>query len=325
MSADACLVTGGAGFIGSHLVSRLLGAGADVRVLDDLSRGSRDNLGGAEGCELIVADVRDADAVHRAAKGVRTIYHLGAVPSVVESVAQPTRTNAVNVEGTLNVLDAARACGVDRVVFAASCAAYGDATNLPLQESERPRPSSPYALQKVTSEEYSRLYGELYGLEVVALRFFNVYGPRQDPYGDYAAVVPRFALAAAHGEPVHVYGDGEQTRDFVYVEDVARACELASRADGAAHQVINVASGVATSINQLVEAVGHGIGAELDVVRLDERPGEVRHSVADTTLAERALGFEPEFDLSSGLRATIEDLRSRVPAPAAAAQQGEAR
>jgi len=308
VSADRVLVTGGAGFIGSHLVEHLLAQGLEVRILDDFSRGTRANLAavGALDCERIEASVCDANAVHRAAKGVRWIHHLAAVPSVVESVAQPARTNAINVEGTLHVLDAARASRVERVVFASSCAIYGDGPELPKTEDLPPRPASPYALQKRTCEQYCRLYGELYGLEAVPLRFFNVFGPRQDPYSDYAAVVPRFALAAVRGEAVRIYGDGQQTRDFVYVGDIARACDVAARTPGIAGRVINIARGEATSIAALAELVGRCVGSPLAIAHLPERAGEVRDSVADTSRAQDGLRFRAEIDLEEGLRRTVE-------------------
>ena len=330
--SDIALVTGGAGFIGSHLVAHLLAEGIEVRVLDDLSRGSRENLAaaGCADCEFVEASVCDDAAVHRAVKGVRWVYHLAAVPSVVESVAQPVRTNAINVEGTLHVLDAARACGVERVVFAASCAAYGDAPELPTREDMRPQPASPYALQKVTSESYCRIYGELYGLEAVVLRFFNVYGARQDPYSDYAAVVPRFATAAVRGEAVRIYGDGEQTRDFVHVADIARACGRAAKTTGVGGQIFNIARGAAVSINELVAAVSETVGREVEVEHLAERAGEVRHSVADTTRAVSQLGFKADIDLKEGLRRTVESFASDKTrakgAPETSVQQrGEAR
>ena len=305
---DVALVTGGAGFIGSHLVSDLLAHGVEVRVLDDLSRGSKANLAaaGAADCELVEESVCDDAAVHRAVKGARWVYHLAAIPSVVESVAQPARTNAINVGGTLHVLDAARASGVERVVFAASCAAYGDDSELPKREDMRLRPTSPYALQKITSENYCRLYSSLYGLDAVSLRFFNVYGPRQDPYSDYAAVVPRFALAAVRDEVLRVYGDGEQTRDFVHVTDVARACRLTAVANDVAGEVFNVACGRPVSINELVAGVSDGVGRPLDVERLPERAGEVRHSVADISKTASELGFEAEIGLKEGLGRTVE-------------------
>ncbi|MCA9511593.1 MAG: NAD-dependent epimerase/dehydratase family protein [Myxococcota bacterium] len=321
MSADRVLVTGGAGFIGSHLVEHLLAEGLEVRVLDDFSRGSRANLAavGAADCEIIDASVCDADAVHRAAKGVRWIHHLAAIPSVVESVAQPARTNAINVEGTLHVLDAARASRVERVVFASSCAIYGDGPELPKLETLPPRPASPYALQKRTCEQYCRLYGELYALEAVPLRFFNVFGPRQDPYSDYAAVVPRFALAAVRGEAVRIYGDGGQTRDFVYVGDIARACHVAAQTAGIAGEIINVARGEATSISELAELVGRCVGRPLAIEHFPERAGEVRDSVADTSRASGRMGFRAAVDLEEGLRRTVESFTKAELDEAAAA------
>jgi len=303
------LVTGGAGFIGSSVVDHLVRLGREVVVLDDLSRGREANLPG-EGCVLIEGDVRDAASVTEAASGVQTIYHLAAVPSVVESVAAPHRTDTVNVGGTLNVLDAARSGSAARVVLASSCSAYGESGELPLEEEAPACPASPYALQKVTSEGYGRLYGELYGLEVVALRFFNVFGPRQDPEGDYAAVVPRFVTAALRDEPLQVYGDGLQTRDFVYIQDVVRACVLAAQVSGAAGRIINVASGKQTRLTELVAALGRCLGKELEIVHQPARAGEVRHSVANVDRARGLLGFEPQTSLETGLRLTLEAARA---------------
>jgi len=302
-------VTGGAGFIGSSVVEHLVSLGREVVVLDDLSRGKPENLPGA-GCILIEGDVCDAASVVEAASDVRTIYHLAAVPSVVESVAAPHRTHTVNVGGTLNVLEAARAGAPARVVLASSCSAYGESDALPLGEEMPACPASPYALQKVTSEEYGRLYGELYGLEVVALRFFNVFGPRQDPAGDYAAVVPRFVAAALRDEPLQVYGDGGQTRDFVYVQDVVRACVLAAQVSGAPGRIINVASGKQTRLTELIAALGRCVGKELEIVRRPARAGEVRHSVASVERARGLLGFEPRTALEAGLRLTLEAARA---------------
>jgi len=309
MSSAACLVTGGAGFIGSALVDLLVRSGWQVRVLDDLSSGRRENLPLPD-CELIEGDVREPSVVRRATEGARAVFHLAAVPSVVESVAEPARTHAINVGGTLNVLEAARAASVERIVLAGSCAAYGESEQLPLDEAERPAPASPYALQKVTCEEYARLYSELYGLAVVALRFFNVYGPRQNPAGEYAAAVPRFVAAALRGEPLQVFGDGAQSRDFVYVDDVARACLLGAQVSAAAGRIINVASGRRTRVNELVAALARCVGRDLEVAYRPRRPGEVRHSVASLAVARRVLGFEPEVSLDAGLRMTLERTRA---------------
>ena len=303
----SALVTGGAGFIGSHLVDRLVDEGFHVRVLDDLSRGQRANLAAVQDrIELIVGDIRDRALVASAVQGVDVVFHLAAVPSGVESVEDPAGTNSVNVDGTLAVLEGARAAGVRRVVFAASCAAYGDDPVLPKREDMQPRPASPYALQKVACEEYCRLYTDLYGLEAVALRFFNVFGPRQDPHSDYAAAVPRFALAAVRDETVHIYGDGEQTRDFVYVGDVARACLLAAECRGVGGELFNIAGGRGISVNELVRSIGDCVGRPVDVVHESERPGEVRHSEADLGRARERIGYQPEVDFMEGLRRTVQ-------------------
>ncbi|HXV37151.1 MAG TPA: NAD-dependent epimerase/dehydratase family protein, partial [Myxococcota bacterium] len=239
------LVTGGAGFIGGHLVEGLLAAGWAVRVLDDLSTGSQRNLAGAiDRIDFTRGDIRDRDALERVVKGVEVVFHEAAMASVPRSIAMPVMTNSVNVDGTLLVLETARQAGVRRVVYAASSSAYGDTEVLPKRETMPANPRSPYALQKFSGEEYCRLYHELYGLETVSLRYFNIFGPRQDPSSDYAAVIPRFVTAALANRPPVIFGDGLQTRDFTYVENAVRANLLAADAKRAPGSVINVAAGV---------------------------------------------------------------------------------
>jgi nucleoside-diphosphate-sugar epimerase len=305
------LVTGGAGFIGSHLVDRLVDEGARVRVLDDFSTGNEANLTrSAEAILVHRGDLRDADAVRGALSGCDAVFHLAAIPSVPRSVDDPELTHAVNVTGTLALLEACREVGVRRLVFAASCAAYGNDPTLPKAEGLAPHPESPYASQKLMCEEYCRLYSELYGLETVSLRFFNVFGPRQSPESDYAAAVPRFVKACIDEKPITVFGDGEQTRDFVYVEDVAAACLLAADAQEAIGQVINIAGGRRVSVNDIVSTVKRLTDCDIETSYLDERSGDVRHSQADVAKAIGLLRFVPEVDLETGLERTIAHFRS---------------
>jgi len=304
------LVTGGAGFIGSHLTDALLAAGFSVRVLDDFSSGREQNLSLARGkIELIRGDLADPATAARACDGADVVFHEGAIPSVPRSVAEPVRTNRANIDGTLNVLECARQAGVRRVVCAASSSAYGDTEELPKIETMPPNPRSPYALQKYAGEVYCRLYHELYGLETVALRYFNVFGPRQDPKSEYAAVVPRFATACLRGEPAQIHGDGEQSRDFTFVTDTVRANLLAADAPAAVGQVINVAGGRRISLNELLAALQQITGSKVAPIHGPGRVGDVRHSLADLGRARTLLGFEPTVSLAEGLRHTVESLR----------------
>ena len=305
------LVTGGAGFIGSHLAERLVRDGWEVRVLDDFSTGREANLAAIrERIELLRGDLRDRALVARGVTGADLVFHHAAIPSVPRSVEDPLLTDEVNVHGTLGLLEAARAAGVRRVVFAASCAAYGDGEELPKREDAAVRPASPYALQKYVGERYCRLYSELFGFPTVALRYFNVFGPRQDPAGDYAAAVPRFIQACLRGEPPRIFGDGAQTRDFVYVDDVVGANLAAAKADTAAGSVVNVASGVETSVNDLVEAVRGLTGFAGQAVYAPPRAGDVKRSVADIGAARAVLGWTPTVPLREGLRRTIASVRA---------------
>lgn len=305
------LVTGGAGFIGSHLVDRLVAEGCAVRVLDDFSSGREENLAHAgDRVEILRGDVRDEALVARALEAVDVVFHLAAIPSVPRSVAEPLRTDAVNTHGTLLLLELARRAGVRRVVYAASSAAYGETDVLPKVETMPAMPCSPYALQKYAGEVYCRLYTELHGLETVALRYFNVFGPRQNPDSDYAAVIPLFVRASLAGRAPHVHGDGEQTRDFTYVGDAVQANWLAASAPRASGAVINVAGGRRTSINELARVIREFVGAVLEPVHGPSRPGDVRHSLADLGLARDLLGYAPAFDLREGLSRTIESYGS---------------
>jgi UDP-glucose 4-epimerase len=305
------LVTGGAGFIGSHLVDALLAAGWRVRLLDDFSSGREANVAHLNGsAELLRGDLRDRALLARALAGVEVVFHQGAVPSVPRSVAEPERTHSVNATGTLGVLEASRAAGVRRVVFASSSSAYGDTPVLPKVETMPPCPLSPYALQKYAGERYCQLYHRLYGLETVALRYFNVYGPRQNPNSEYAAVIPRFATACLSGEAPVVFGDGEQTRDFTFVADAVAGNLLAADAPRAAGEVVNVAGGRRVSLNELLREIRALTGASVSARHEAGRPGDVRDSLADLGRARELLGYAPRVDLRTGLAKTIESLES---------------
>jgi nucleoside-diphosphate-sugar epimerase len=300
------LVTGGAGFIGSHLADGLLERGWQVRVLDDFSSGREANVAHWNGhAELTRGDLRDRPLLAKLLDGVEVVFHQAAVPSVPRSVAEPERTNDVNVTGTLGLLEAARRAGVRRVVFASSSSAYGDTPVLPKVETMPPCPLSPYALQKYAGERYCQLFHRLYGLETVALRYFNVYGPRQNPNSEYAAVIPRFAAACLAGEPPTVFGDGEQTRDFTFVADAVAANLLAADAERAPGEVVNVAGGRRVSLNELLREIRSLTGAKVEARYQPARAGDVRDSLADLSRARELLGFEPEVDLRSGLRRTL--------------------
>ena len=305
------LVTGGAGFIGSHLVDGLLEAGWQVRVLDDFSSGREENLAAARGrIEMIRGDLADPDLASAAVSGVEVVFHQGAIPSVPRSVAEPVRTNRVNVDGTLGILEAARQAGVQRVVFAASSSAYGDTEVLPKVETMPAAPLSPYALQKYAGEVYCRLYHDLYGLETVALRYFNIFGPRQDPKSAYAAVVPLFATACLRGESPTIHGDGEQSRDFTFVGDAVAANLAAADAPKAPGHVINVAGGRRVTLNELLDTIQGLVGSSVAATHGPARAGDVRHSLADLGQARGLLGWEPAVSLEAGLRRTIESLRN---------------
>jgi UDP-glucose 4-epimerase len=305
----SALVTGGAGFIGSHLADGLLAAGWRVSLLDDFSSGRETNVAHLLGhVELLRGDLRDAGLLARVLPGIEVVFHQGAVPSVPRSVAEPERTNDVNVTGTLRVLEASRTAGVRRVVFAASSSVYGDTPVLPKVETMPPCPLSPYALQKYAGERYCQLFHRLYGLETVALRYFNVYGPRQDPNSEYAAVIPRFARACLAGEAPLVFGDGEQTRDFTFVGDAVAANLLAADAPRAAGEVMNVAGGRRVSLNQLLREIRELTHAQVEARYQPARPGDVRDSLADLLRARELLGYEPQVDLRTGLAWTIKSL-----------------
>lgn len=297
------LVTGGAGFIGSHLVDLLLQEGWQVRVLDNLSTGKLANLPAAhERLDCMAGDIRDPAAVRRACAGVEIVFHLAAQVSVMDSIRDPRHTEEVNIGGTAGLLGAAAAAGVHRLVFTSSCAVYGDDPSLPKQEEMRPMPQSPYAVSKLAGETLGAGFAAR-GLSVVSLRCFNVYGRRQSPHSDYAAVVPRFIQSGLQGTEPVIYGDGEQTRDFVCVHDVARANLRAALFTASASQpaIFNVGTGQQTSVNELWRLVGRATGCTLPAAHAPTRTGEVRHSFASTRRAREILGFQPLLTLEEGL------------------------
>jgi UDP-glucose 4-epimerase len=305
------LVTGGGGFIGSNVVRALLARGDDVRVLDNFATGSRANLAGLErDVELVEGDLRSYERVHAAVRGVEVVFHQGALPSVPRSVQDPLTTTAVNVEGTLNVLLAARDEGVRRIVNASSSSVYGDTGGLPRVESQAPDPISPYAVAKLAAERFCTSFSRVYGMEIVSLRYFNVFGPRQDPTSQYAAVVPRFIRAIAAGEPVTVYGDGEQSRDFTFVDNVVGANLLAADAKGLGGEIVNVATGGSVTVNALADAIATMLGRPLQRSYEPAREADVRASWADVGEARRLLGYEPSIDFAEGLRRTADYLLS---------------
>jgi UDP-glucose 4-epimerase len=305
------LVTGGAGFIGSNLVRALRERGDDVRVLDNFSTGFRANLDGLDGAEIVEGELRSYERVHNAVRGVELVYHLGALGSVPRSVQDPLTSNAVNVEGTLNVLLAARDEGIRRVVFASSTSVYGTEPPLPTREDERLDPISPYGVAKLAAERYCAAFSRVYeAFETVVLRYFNVYGPRQSPSSQYAAVIPLFIAAIAGGEPVTIYGDGEQSRDFTYVEDAVAATLAAGEADGASGHAFNVAGGRPARVNDVADTISRLLDKPVERKLAPRRPGDIRDSYADITAAREVLGYVPQIQLEEGLRRTIDFLNA---------------
>ena len=300
------LVTGGAGFIGSHLVETLLDRGEEVRVLDNFLTGKRENLASFGGrLELLEGDLRDPDACRRAVDGVDFVLHEAALPSVPRSVADPFTTDEINVRGTLNLLWAAARAKVRRLVFASSSSVYGDAPGLPKREGEEGKPRSPYAASKWEGEKYLQVFAKTFDLETVSLRYFNVFGPRQDPASQYAAAVPLFITRILRGEAPTVFGDGEQSRDFTYVANVVEANLLACTAGGAAGGVFNVACADRITVNVLIAKINEILGKSIAPVYAAPRPRDIRHSFADISAAERELGYRPVVGFEEGLRRTI--------------------
>jgi nucleoside-diphosphate-sugar epimerase len=305
-SGEKVLVTGGSGFIGSHLVERLLRDGNEVRVLDNFATGKRENLLQIDGdVELIEGDIQSYERVHNAVRGCKLVFHLAALPSVPRSIQDPLTSTASNVTGTLNVLLAARDEGVRRVVFASSSSVYGPQREFPQREEVAARPISPYGVSKLAAEGYCRAFTHVYGLETVAVRYFNVFGPRQDPLSQYAAVIPKFITAALNGEQPVIHGDGEQSRDFTYIDNTVDGTVLAATASGAAGETFNVACGEGTTLNELVGHIGELVGRPIEAAHTERRPGDLERSLADISRAREVLGYEPAFDVRAGLEKTF--------------------
>ncbi|MDP1568667.1 MAG: SDR family oxidoreductase [Vicinamibacterales bacterium] len=315
------VVTGGAGFIGSHLVEALLGRGERVRVVDNLSTGKRGNVDAAVQSvgsggrpfgrpELVVGDLGDLDFARRALEGATIVLHQAAIPSVPRSVKEPVASNRANIDATLNVLVAARDTGATRVVFAGSSSVFGDTPTLPKREDMPTSPLSPYALQKLVGEQYLRLFTDLYGLETVVIRYFNVFGPRQDPSSPYSGVISLFIKALLAGTAPMIHGDGEQTRDFTFVANVVDGVLRATEAPDVTGQVINVATGTRTSLNELLRVLQALMGTSLVPAYGPGRDGDVRDSQADISKAARLLGYTPRVSLEDGLRQTVEWYRA---------------
>jgi nucleoside-diphosphate-sugar epimerase len=299
------LVTGGAGFIGSHLVEELVRRGERVRVVDSLVTGNRSNLAHVRAIEFIEGDLADIDVARRAAAGVDVVLHQAAIPSVPRSVEDPVASNRANVDASLNVLVAARDAGVRRVVYAGSSSAYGNTPTLPKVETMPTAPLSPYALQKLVAEQYCQMFTSLYGLETVTIRYFNVFGPRQDPSSPYSGVISVFTRALCEGRRPTIYGDGEQTRDFTYVGNVVDGVLRACDAPKASGEVINVATGGRVSLNQLFQTIRRLVGSDAEPVYAALRAGDVRDSQADISKAHRLLGYLPTVPFETGLEQTI--------------------
>lgn len=304
------LVTGGAGFIGGHLIDALLAQNAEVRVIDNLSTGKRANIDRVLGkVDFIEADICDPEAIAQAVHGVELVFHEAAIPSVSRSVADPVASNQANVGGTVSVLNAARLAGVRKVVYAASSSAYGDTPTLPKVETMTPRPMSPYAISKLAGEQYVSVFGKLYGFETVSLRYFNVFGPRQDPKSEYAAVIPRFVTTILGGGRPIIFGDGEQTRDFCFIDNTVSANLLAAKATTHG-EVVNVACGARVSLNALIQLINEELGTDVKAEYQPGRAGDVRDSLADITAAQKLLGYEVLYDLRAGLKKAVDWYRA---------------
>ena len=313
------LVTGGAGFIGSHLTEELARRGHTVRVVDSLITGKRRNLEHISGVEFMEGDLADMGIATRAVAGMNYVLHQAAIPSVPRSVKDPVTSNRANIDATLNVLVAARDAGVTRLIFAGSSSEYGDTPTLPKREDMPPSPLSPYALQKVVGTQYCQMFTRLYGFETVVIRYFNVFGPRQDPGSPYSGVISLFSTALIEGRQPIIYGDGEQTRDFTYVANVVdgvlRACE-APEAKKAAGEAINVACGIRISLNELLRVMNKIVGTSLQAIYKDARPGDEKDSQADITKAKTQLGYVPIAPFEEGLRHTLDWCRAESGVPA---------
>lgn len=300
------LVTGGGGFIGSHIVESLVNDGQDVRVLDNFLTGKRENIASfLDSIELIEGDIRDFGTCEKALDGVDFVLHQAALPSVPRSVADPVLTNAINVAGTLNMLVASKNAKIKKFVFASSSSVYGDDPSLPKKEGKEGVPLSPYAVTKLVGEKYLRVFSEIYGLRTVSLRYFNIFGPRQDPHSQYAAVIPNFITCMLKGESPRIFGDGEQSRDFTYVANVVKANMLAAEAEDVSGEVFNIACGGRITVNTLFGKIRHFFQKDIDPVHDKPRPGDIRHSFADITKAGKMITYEPEVPFDDGLKETV--------------------
>jgi UDP-glucose 4-epimerase len=302
------LITGGAGFIGSNIAHRLVEQGHFVRIIDNFSTGKRENIADiTDKIDLIEGDIRYLNTVNRAMDGIDYVIHQAALPSVPRSVETPIESNDVNINGTLNILYAAKEAKVKRLVYAASSSAYGDTPTLPKVETMKPNPLSPYAVNKLTAEMYCSVFTRVYGLETVALRYFNIFGPRQDPNSYYSAVIPKFIKALLTDQPPIIFGDGEQSRDFTYIENVINANLMACKAPtGAAGNVVNIACGERITLNELVAELNKLLGKNITPKHGDPRPGDIKHSLADIGLAEKLIGYTPVVKIPEGLKRTVE-------------------
>lgn len=302
------LVTGGAGFIGSNTVEELLNKGHEIRIIDNFATGKKENLSPfLPEIEVIEGDIRDLDFLKRAMKGIEYVIHLAALGSVPRSVEDPLNTSEVNVTGTLNILITARDVGVRRVVYSSSSSVYGDDPALPKKEDMPLSPQSPYAVSKLAGEYYCKVFYQVYGLGTVSLRYFNIYGKRQDPSSQYAAVVPRFISAMLNGERPVIFGDGEQSRDFTFIEDCVQANIKACFAPGVEGEVFNISYGARVTVNELFQKIRWLLGKnEIEPIYAAPRPGDVKHSLADTSKAQALLGFKPHYHIEVGLKKTLE-------------------
>jgi len=306
------LVTGGAGFIGSNIARHLAAKGHHVSVLDDLSNGNDLNLEGVQGeLEIVRGSITDIDSVRKAVEGIDYVLHQAALGSVPRSLKDPVGTNEVNVTGTLNVIVASRDAGVKRIVYASSSSVYGDLAENPKTEDMERVPISPYGATKVFAEDYLRAFHDIFGVKSIVLRYSNVFGPYQNPNIEYAAVIPKFITSSLSGKRPVIYGDGEQTRDFTYVDDVIKANILAMENKSIGHDVFNISTGKATSVNELLKAICKACGTEANPEYRDSREGDIQHSVLGIGKARKALGYEPGYDLESGLRETVKWYRER--------------
>jgi nucleoside-diphosphate-sugar epimerase len=308
------MVTGGAGFIGSNLTEALLKKGHQVRVLDNFSTGKRENLIFEKqdpSLEIIDGDIRDLETCQKVTKGVHYVFHQAALPSVPRSVEDPLTTHFVNANGTLNILLAARDAGVKRVIYASSSSIYGDTPTLPKKEDMPPNPLSPYALQKYIGEQYARLFFQLYGLETVSLRYFNIFGPKQDPASIYSAVIPKFIKALLRNDAPVIFGDGEQSRDFTYIDNVVHANLLAMSAERLQGEAVNIACGKRTSLNQLLDILKAALGSHVSPVYKESRKGDVKHSLAEISRGKHVIDYDPQVDIETGLKKTLDYFRKQ--------------